>query len=314
VRTPLISVVVPAYNAAEYIAESLTAVLSQTRSPDEVIVVDDGSTDATPRELERFGFEIRVVRQENRGHPGAYNRGFAEARGDYVARCDADDIWEPAKLERQIEALATHPEIDIAFGGARIFGLSEGHSTPPAAEGLLGHREFAQTLYRGNLVCASTTLIRRRLYREIGPFRERLPCEDYDYWLRALKAGAVFFYDAEVLARYRRHEHQITHDLLRMQRAAHLVHGWHADVVDDRQLVRTVLARDMTAIGRLLVDEDWLRQARTAFVASLRHRPTSRGLAWALVLSAPERYRRTLIDALISRKRALPSLVQAAAP
>src|SRR2546423_1499605 len=107
---PSISVVVPAYNAELYIAQTLEGILSQTLPPDEVIVVDDGSTDATLDELARFRGEVKIVNQTNRGTAGAHNTGFRMAGGDYVARCDADDIWAPTKLERQSEALVTHPE------------------------------------------------------------------------------------------------------------------------------------------------------------------------------------------------------------
>ena len=122
-QTPMITAVVGAYNAKEWIGETVSAILSQTHPPDEVIIVDDGSTDGTADELARFGGEIRVVTQLNGGCPAAFNRAFAEAHGDYVAMCGADDVWEPAKLERQVAALTEHPEIDVAVGGAWNFGM-----------------------------------------------------------------------------------------------------------------------------------------------------------------------------------------------
>ncbi len=306
-NSPSISVVVAAYNAERHIATTLEALVAQTHPPQEIIVVDDGSSDGTQLALRPFKSKIRVVRQANRGHPGAYNTGFEEARGDYVARCDADDIWEPTKLERQVAALMAHPEIDIAFCGAEFFGLIEGQYAPHPGAGLLDRREFAERLFRANLVCSSTTLIRRRLYERLGPFVERLPCEDYDYWMRALESGAVFFYDPTALVRYRRHEQQVTHDLLPMQRATHKVHVWHRQLPADRSLAEQVLARDLFRIGRSLVEGGRPREARNAFRASLRHRLTLRGLGWALVLSVPECFRQTLIDVSLALKRALPA-------
>ncbi len=304
-KPPTISAVVPAYNAERYIGESLTAILSQTRPPDEVVVVDDGSTDATPEELARFRGEIRVVRQDNRGHPGAYTRCCEEARGEYVAKCDADDLWEPDKLARQAEALRDHPEIDIAFCGARFFGAQEGPRSPYPSQGVLDRRDFARRLYRGNPVCSSSTLIRRRLVRELGPFVERLPCEDYDYWLRALIAGATFFYDPRVLVRYRAHAQQVSGNVLRMHEAEYAVHRWHARVVEDARLLRRVQANDLSNIARALSDQHRGREARATFVSSLRHRPTLRVLAWVLVLSAPDRCGRPLADRLVAIKRTL---------
>ncbi len=296
-----ISAVVPVYNAEQYIGQCLAGILAQTRPPDEIVVVDDGSTDDTQDELARFRGEVRVVKQANRGHPGAYNRCVEEARGEFLAKCDADDIWEPAKLERQLAAVEAHPEIDIAFCGAQSFGLHEEPFGPDPGAGLLGGRDFARRLYRGNLVCSPSTLIRRRLYERVGPFVDRLPCEVYDYWLRALELGAQFYYDPAVLVRYRRHEASVTSGELAMHRAELLVHRWHADLVDSPALVRRVLAHDLCNIGRALSRQRRLDESREAFLGSLRNWPTPRALAWLLVLSAPQRCG----DGLIRLKRSL---------
>jgi glycosyltransferase involved in cell wall biosynthesis len=304
-RAPSISVVVPAYNAEPYVAETLTAILSQTHAPEEVIVVDDGSTDGTLAELARFRSDIKVLRQDNRGAADAHNTGFTRARGEYVARCDADDVWEPTKLERQVEAIRTDSQIDIGVGAAWVFGRDERWFADPPGAGVLDGRTFARTMYRGNVVCASTAVIRRRLFDVIGPFTERLPCEDYDYWLRALKAGATFYYDPALLVRYRQRDGSVTSALLKMHQSTHLAHTWHADLVDDRRLVRAVLARDLSDIARLLVDDDRHREARSTFRASMRQRPGAFALAWTLLLCAPARYRGALVGASISLKRRL---------
>ena len=148
---PTISVVVPAYNEERYITEALDAVLAQTLAPLEVIVVDDGSTDATVAVVEACGDRVRLVRQENRGRPGAFDTGFREAAGDFVALCPADDVWEPRKLEWQRDALARHPEADVVFGGAERFGLARGDHLRPGT-GLLDTRAFAREMYPDNLI------------------------------------------------------------------------------------------------------------------------------------------------------------------
>jgi glycosyltransferase involved in cell wall biosynthesis len=311
-KTPTISVVVPAYNAEPYIAQTLQSILSQTRPPEEIIVVDDGSTDGTPDEVIRFGSDVRLIEQSNRGAAGAHNTGFGQARGDYVARCDADDLWEPIKLERQVRTLEVHPEIDIAMSGAWVFGNGEDRlfldhtgAAPPPCTGIQERGAFARRLYHANMLCASSAVIRRSLQREVGPFTEPLPNEDYDFWLRALKAGAVFFYDPTVLVRYRRHATNVTNSRIKLYRAAHLVHTRHADLVDSPLLVNRTLAADLFMIGRLLVDDDHPREARKAFVSSLRHRLTPRTLAWVAVLSMPEACRRQLASGLVRVKRAV---------
>jgi len=304
--TPVtISVIVTVYNGERYIGESLTAILSQTSPPLEVIVVDDGSTDETPSELRRFGADIRIITQANRGHAPALNRGFRDARGDYLAKCDADDIWAPEKLERQLDAIRRHPEIDIAFAGARFFGLTEGPRAPYPDAGMLDGKQLARRLYRANSVCASTTLVRRRLFEQLGPFAEDLAAEDYDYWLRALAAGARFFYDPEVLVNFRHHEENISSNKLAMHRAEMLVHERHAELMRRPALTRRALARDQRHIGRELSDLDRPHEARSAFLSALRRWPTIRALVWVLLLSTPGRIRRPLATHLVSLKRAL---------
>ncbi len=307
---PSLSVVVPAYNAERYIGQTLESILGQTHPPDEVIVVDDGSTDGTLSELRRFRGEVRVIMRVNGGAAAAHNTGFGEARGDYVARCDADDLWEPTKLERQVESLVAYPEVDIAMTGAWVFGaadclfLDHTGAAPPPSSGVLEPRAFAQRLYRANMLCASSAIIRRSLQQRLGPFQVPLPNEDYEYWLRALKAGAVFYYDPTVLVRYRRHGANVTNNLVAMYRAAHLVHRQHADLVDSRALVRQALAHDLFMIGRLLYDQRRPRDARAAFAASMRQWPSPRTAAWTAVLSVPETCHRALADVLVSIKRA----------
>lgn len=306
---PTISAVMTVYNGERYVGEALASILSQTRPPREVVVVDDGSTDATPELLREFGDEIRVVRQANSGHAAALNRGFEEADGDYIAKCDADDIWREDKLERQADAIAAAPNIDIAFSATWVFGRTEGPDGLPETAcrpGVLPARELARALYRWNYIRPSTTLMRNELYGRLGPFVEGLPAEDYDYWLRALSAGAVFYYDPEHLVRYRRHDAQITSDVLRVRRAAHSIHLWHADAVPGRRFVRSVLADDLRSIGRMLVDEGEPREARASYLASLRQLPSFTAIAWSLLLTAPAPSRRRLIDAALAVKRGLP--------
>ena len=311
-RSPTVSAAMRVYNAEAYVGESLSAILSQTRPPDEVVVVDDGSTDGTAAVLERFRGDVRVVTQANAGYAQAFNRSFGEARCDYIANCDADDIWEPDKLERQVAALRAHPEIDIAVSGVRFFGLIEEPRVTYNRAGLLEPGELARRLYDGNFVCSSSILLRRRLYERLGPFRDdTAPSEDYDYWLRALAAGAVFFYDPSLLVRYRAHPQQVSANLLRMLDRTYFVHRSHAGLVEDSRLVRRVQARDLAKIARVLSDQDRVCEARAVFASSLRRRPSLNALAWAVVLSAPDRYRRALADRAVGIKRTLsPAALQ----
>ena len=302
-----ISAVMPAYNAEEYIGEALTAMLSQSRPPDEVIVVDDGSTDGTPDILTGFRSDVRVVRQANQGVAGAMNRCFAEARFAYVAKCDADDVWTPTKLERQAESTRQHPEIDVSFGEARVFGKYAGRwgmGPEHSRAGVVGPQLLGRTLFAGNPICPSSTFVRRSLFERLGPFRETR-CEDYDFWMRALRDDAIFHYDPTTFVNYRRHDSNVSSNKLAVHESDLLVRRANTYLVS-RRFARRVLAEDLFKVGRDLSDRERADEARAFFHESLRQRPTAKGLAWALIVSVPAGLRRPLADSLVSIKRTLP--------
>src|SRR5436190_14550356 len=116
-----ISVIIPAFNAARTIEQTIASVLEQKRPPDEILLVDDGSTDDTGSRAARLSPCIRVLGQANLGPPAATNRGIREAAGTHLAFIDADDLWSPDKLARQEAAFAAEPELDAVFGHMRSF-------------------------------------------------------------------------------------------------------------------------------------------------------------------------------------------------
>src|SRR5262245_53826716 len=120
---PLVSVVIPAFDAEAFLAETVESVLRQTWRRREVIVVDDGSTDGTPGVVRRFGDAVRYLRQENRGGGAARNAGASAARGDLVSFLDHDDLWAPETLERQVDVLRRRPESGlVACDGVKFDG------------------------------------------------------------------------------------------------------------------------------------------------------------------------------------------------
>lgn len=193
----LVSVVIPAYNAERFVAEAVRSALRQTYSPVEVIVVDDGSTDGTPQVLDRAADErLRVLRQPNSGVGRARNRGIEAARGGYIALLDADDLWLPDKLERQVAALEEHPQW-VAVGSFMYHIAVDGRPL-----GVTGHALGAAELdevrrARLNPFPISSLLVRREALDEAGLFDERLHVavpgmvEDLDLVARLAAIGSL---------------------------------------------------------------------------------------------------------------------------
>jgi glycosyltransferase involved in cell wall biosynthesis len=310
-RAPSISAVVAAYQAEDFVAEAIDSILGQTRPPDEVVVVDDGSTDRTADTLSTYGDQIRVLRQENAGYPGAMNRAIREARGDYVALCGADDIWEPRKLEWQAEALAEHPEAAVLFGHAIFFGHVVGDHARPHASGLLDGQALCQDLFLTCTINTPSAVIRRDLFEQVGWFTDRFLADDYEFYFRCVRAGLPFFYDPRTLVRYRRHENNITNDGHEMRRAWTEVRLANADLVGDPKLVRAVLGPELFRIARRFVDEGRRREAREAFRQSLRYArgnvagANARALTWLAILMLPVNVSNRVGEFLVSVTRAL---------
>jgi glycosyltransferase involved in cell wall biosynthesis len=188
-----ISVVIPAFNAAATLGETLASVLSQTRPPDEVIVVDDGSTDATA-EIARERLDARVLRQANGGVASAMNAGLRASRCSLVAFLDADDVWMPAHLETHERHLGDQPGLDASVGWVVEFVCP---SLPPEEAGRFRPRP-AQPGW-----LAGATVIRRGVFERVGEFDPSLRIGAWIDWVdRARHAGISFgVVDGAVLRR-----------------------------------------------------------------------------------------------------------------
>jgi glycosyltransferase involved in cell wall biosynthesis len=201
------SVLIPAFNAEAYIGKSIESVLSQTLQDIEVIVVDDGSADATIEVIRRFGDRVRLLSQENRGPAAARNAALEVSTGEFVALLDADDTWLPNRLERLVGYLDAHPETGFVTGDAYLVYEDE-PSTDTYYNDLLKGYEWhdtnqAQWIVRYNYVHVMT-VIRRALFDRHGRFAENLKgVEDWDLWIRFLCRGERVGLVREPLAYYR---------------------------------------------------------------------------------------------------------------
>ncbi len=255
-RTPeLVSVVIPAYNAAATIESAVASACAQDHPAIEIIVVDDGSTDATATLAEAAGTvhrPVRVVRQPNGGVASARNRGLREARGEWVAFLDADDLWHPLKISRQVAALqAAGPSAGLAYCFSRAIdadGRIFFNATTPARSGDV----YAALILNNFLGNGSAPMIRRSALIAAGGFDESLRvrgaqgCEDLDASLKIARVHDFVCVD-EYLVGYRVTPDSMSSDADRMMRSWDLVmdEQWALCPTLDRRLRRCGRGRMM---------------------------------------------------------------------
>jgi glycosyltransferase involved in cell wall biosynthesis len=187
-----ISVIVPLYNTRDYIVEAVESILSQTRPADEIIIVDDGSTDGGGALLLRNEPKVRIIRQDHAGPATALNRGIAETSGDVIAFLDADDLWVREKLELQEAVLRANGAIDGVFGLVQQFD-SIGTDSQPAG---------LQQPQRG--VSRIGLLIRRRAFDRFGLFDATLQVVDFVPWYARAAALGLNTKIIDLVVAYRR--------------------------------------------------------------------------------------------------------------
>jgi glycosyltransferase involved in cell wall biosynthesis len=197
VKPPLVSCIVPVFNGERYLQQALDSVLEQTYTPLELIVSDDGSTDGTRAVVDAYGDSVRYLHQPNGGHAAARNLGLSIAQGEFVAFLDADDLWHPEKIERQVARLRGRPTVDACVTFVRNFwGPAEDRLSEDArlTEAVPGYRSV-------------TLLARRTLFERAGRFNPALRHgNDTDWFLRAAERGAVIELMPDVLVYRRLHD------------------------------------------------------------------------------------------------------------
>jgi len=207
VPVPKVTVIIPTYNRARYLGEAIASVLNQTFSDFELIVIDDGSTDNTPELVRAIG--DRRIDYRQRSHNGisaSLNAGLCEARGQYIARLDSDDLWHPEMLSTLVAILDTQPAIGVAYGKAQAID-SEG-STLPHVLGRAGYfpGDSLRSLVYDDCTCNIALLARRESLDRAGSYDEALAAnEDWDMWLRVARSDRFCFVD-KILAWFRLHD------------------------------------------------------------------------------------------------------------
>jgi len=229
-QADLVSVVIPCYNHAQFLAQAVESVLPQSYSNFEIIVVDDGSTDGTA-EVVRSYSPMHYVYQENAGRSAARNTGLRHGRGKFLVFLDADDRLLPHALEAGVGCMREHPECAFVSGHCRVID-SNGAILPSPRQRCVKREHYLQLLRRGSYIwCPAVALFRRKVFDFVHGFDPTLGAgEDYDLYLRVTKDFPVYSYD-RVIAEYRQHRFNTSRDVTVMQRAALAVHRAQWDFV-----------------------------------------------------------------------------------
>jgi glycosyltransferase involved in cell wall biosynthesis len=191
----------PIYNGHAFLAEALSSIHRQKGCPLEILIVDDGSTDDTPQVIAALGDTVRCVRQEHGGISAARNTGVRNARGDWIAFLDSDDVWSDGKLKLQLQYLAAEPWLEMISGRGELLGAS-------------GEEWDRSTEFVFMAFALGAAMIRRDVFDRIGYFDAQFELgEDIDVFMRALEANIALRLHGEVVLHYRRHAQNTTNDL-----------------------------------------------------------------------------------------------------
>jgi glycosyltransferase involved in cell wall biosynthesis len=204
-----ISVIIPTYNRAHVLSRAIDSVLAQSHAADEIIVVDDGSTDETVSLIKNNYPQLNLISQSNKGVSAARNNGIKNSEGTWICLLDSDDSWQSDKLEKQIKAVTDNPEYLLCHTNETWYRdgkvLNQGKK----------HEKRGGYIFHHCLpLCAispSSVMINKAIFDDIGLFDEALPaCEDYDMWLRICCKHPVLFIDEALTNKYGGHEDQLS--------------------------------------------------------------------------------------------------------
>jgi glycosyltransferase involved in cell wall biosynthesis len=207
---PKVSVVIPTYNRPSMLKEAVDSVLTQDFEDFELIVVDDGSTDGTAEEIERYGGRVKLIQHsENRGVSAARNKGLLHARGKYIAFLDSDDLWVKGKLKIQVTFLDDNPHYPLCYTDE--VWIRKGRRVNPKVK----HAKYSGWIFEKCLplctISPSSAMMRKTLFSKVGLFDEALPvCEDYDFWLRVSARFPIFFINRKLIIKRGGHPDQLS--------------------------------------------------------------------------------------------------------
>lgn len=209
---PWVDIIIPCYNAGPFIIRTLESALNQTYEKVNIVVVDDGSTDGTLDILLSYGPKIKVLRHPdngNHGAPASLNLGISASTADYVAFLDADDIFYPDKIEKQVRILSEKSNIGLVYTNGHAIDENDTRLYRLFSEDHVECNNCGDILVNCYISAGSSTvMVRRNLFERVGLFSENVKCTyDHDMWIR-LKEVSEYAYIPELLMAYRRHSGQ----------------------------------------------------------------------------------------------------------
>lgn len=215
---PVVSIIIPVYNRLAYLDSTITSVLNQTYASLELIVVDDGSQEDVEEHMARYDDpRVSLLHQENQGNAAARNSGIGQARGEYIACLDSDDVWHSALLETCVAFLAAHPDMDVVYTQVQAID-GHGQRLPGPVRPSPHSGDLLESLLMGYPILPSSALVRRSCFERWGVYSPGL--DDWELWLRWAARGCRFTCIEQPLVHYRIHKRNLNLDWPR-RRAAH---------------------------------------------------------------------------------------------
>ncbi len=242
-----ISVIIPVYNRVHLVGRALASVYVQSRPAQEVIVVDDGSSDGTDDYVHTHFPQARYICQANQGVSAARNRGIAAARGEWLAFLDSDDEWLPQKLEIQCQALLANPGYRMCHSN-EIWVRRDRRVNPMKKHAKSGGNIFQRCLPRC-VISPSSVMVHRSVMETVGGFDEAFPaCEDYDLWLRVCAVYAVLYVEQPLIIKYGGHPDQLSQrypamDRFRIDALEKIIHRGALSHADRHAALRMLLQK-----------------------------------------------------------------------
>lgn len=281
---PLVSIIIPAYNAAHYLPDSIESCLVQTHTDIEIIVVDDGSQDETARVAARYP-QVRYIHQSNQGPAAARNNGIAHATGDYLQFLDADDLLLPTKLKCCLAAFAEHPQAGLVYCDYdyRTPDMRATSPTPkPPVPMIEGHVLAHLINHTPTMFCVPCPLVKSEIVRQVGGFTQGFNgVEDWHFWIKLAALGIEFRFVPEVLVWYRHTDSSLSRNpsLMAQSRLQAMLALESLHLPTSIQLDEKIAGRHH-ALAMLLWYEGKSSDARAQLKLALRRHPKGRWVRW----------------------------------